>query len=163
MIGPMDTPMQKSPQKPLDKPPLGRRASYPRHLAITTRWMDNDVFGHVNNVTYYSFFDTAVCSILVAGGALGWENPSHIMVVAESGCRYHGELAFPDQVTAGLRVARLGTSSVRYEIGIFRNEEDAASAEGFFVHVCVNAETRRPAPLPQAWRTLLEPLIVEGC
>ena len=154
MIGPMD----HSPYKPSP----AWRASYRRHLPITTRWMDNDVFGHVNNVTYYSFFDTAVCSVLVAGGAQGWDNPEHFMVVAESGCRYHSELAFPDLVTAGLRVARLGTSSVRYEIGIFRGEEEVASAEGYFVHVCVGAATRRPAPLPPTWRALLEPLVVEG-
>jgi acyl-CoA thioester hydrolase len=146
----------------MDRPPPDRRTGYPRHLAITTRWMDNDVFGHVNNVTYYSFFDTAVCTLLVEGGALTWANPSHIMVVAESGCRYRSELAFPDRVTAGLRVARLGTSSVRYEIAIFRDDDEAASAEGHFVHVCVDAATRRPAPLPAAWRTLLEPLLVEG-
>ena len=138
-----------------------RRASYRRHLPITTRWMDNDVFGHVNNVAYYSFFDTAVCSALVAGGVLRWDNPEHIMVVAESGCRYHSELAFPDPVTAGLLVSRLGTSSVRYEIGIFRGDEEAASAEGYFVHVCVGTATRRPAPLPPAWRAVLEPLLVE--
>ena len=124
--------------------------------------MDNDVFGHVNNVTYYSFFDTAVCSALVDAGVLRWENPEHIMVVAESGCRYHRELAFPERVTAGLRVARLGTSSVRYEIGIFRGDEDAASADGFFIHVCVDAATRRPAPLPPAWRAVLQPLMVES-
>jgi acyl-CoA thioester hydrolase len=148
-------------QKPLYKPLPTRRASYRRFLPITTRWMDNDVFGHVNNVNYYSFFDTAVCSFLVAAGALTWEKPDHIMVVAESGCRYHTELAFPDKVTAGLRVTKLGTRSVRYEIGIFRGEEDAASADGFFIHVCVNVATRRPAPLPPAWRALLEPLLVE--
>ncbi len=124
--------------------------------------MDNDIFGHVNNVTYYSFFDTAVCSTLVAGGIFRWDNPEHIMVVAESGCRYHSELAFPDRVTAGLRVTRLGTSSVRYEIGIFREDEDAASAEGFLIHVCVAAATRRPAPLPTSWRAVLEPLLVDG-
>ncbi|MBV9748317.1 MAG: acyl-CoA thioesterase, partial [Acetobacteraceae bacterium] len=131
---------------PLRKPLPARRASYRRHVTITTRLMDNDIFGHVNNVTYYSFFDTAVCSTLVAGGIFRWDNPEHIMVVAESGCRYHSELAFPDRVTAGLRVTRLGTSSVRYEIGIFREDEDAASAEGHFVHVCVAAATRRPTP-----------------
>lgn len=153
----MNAPTTVSPPKPAP----ARRASYRRYIPITTRWMDNDVFGHVNNVTYYSFFDTAVCSALVAGGALSWHDPSHIMVVAESGCRYHSELAFPDRVTAGLRVARLGARSVRYEIGIFRDDEDAASAEGFFVHVCVDAATHRPAPLPPAWRALLEPLVVE--
>ena len=139
-----------------------RRAAYPQHLPITTRLLDNDVFGHVNNVNYYSFFDTAVCTFLVRRGVFTWRNPEHHMVVAESGCRYHSEISFPDRVTAGLRVVRLGTSSVRYEIGIFRESEETASADGFFVHVCIAAATRRPAPLPPAWRGALEPLIMEG-
>lgn len=146
----------------MDRPPPEHRSAYRRHLTITTRWMDNDVFGHLNNVTYYSFFDTAVCSALVAGGALALDAPDHIMVVAESGCRYHSEIAFPDLVTAGLRVGHLGARSVRYEIGIFRGEETVASADGFFVHVCLDARSRRPAPLPPSWRTLLESLIMEG-
>ena len=124
--------------------------------------MDNDVFGHVNNVAYYSFFDTAVCSALVAGGVLTWQTPDYIMVVAESGCRYHNEIAFPDVVTAGLRVAHLGGRSVRYEIGLFRGDADCASADGFFVHVCLDAATRRPAPLPPAWRVCLETLVMES-
>ncbi len=131
-------------------------------LPITTRWMDNDVFGHVNNVNYYSFFDTAVCQFLVGAGILSWPNAAHFMVVAESSCRYHSELAFPDAVTAGLGVRRLGTSSVRYEIGIFRGEADLASADGYFVHVCMDAARRRPAPLPDAWRRALAPLSMES-
>ncbi len=118
--------------------------------------MDNDVFGHVNNVQYYSFFDTAVCHYLVQNGILTWRGSDHIMVVAESGCRYYAEVAFPDALVAGLRVAKLGTSSVRYEIGIFRAEAERASAEGHFVHVCVDATSRRPAPLPDGWRTALQ-------
>lgn len=140
----------------MTRPAPGVRADYRHFLPVTTRWMDNDVFGHVNNVTYYSYFDTAVCEFLVSRGILTWRGSSHFMVMAESGCRYHSELAFPDRVTLGVRVARLGASSVRYELGAFREDADAASAEGFLVHVCVDAATRRPAPLPDAWRAALD-------
>ena len=143
------------------RPAPGLRAEYRRFLPMSLRWMDNDVFGHVNNAHYYSLFDTAVCEFLVGRGILTWRGGDHYMVVAESGCRYHSEVAFPDQITAGLRVMRLGRSSVRYDIGVFRNEDDAASAEGFMVHVCVSAETRRPAPLPGHWRGALQQLLVE--
>lgn len=140
----------------MTRPAPGLRADYRHFLPVTTRWMDNDVFGHVNNVHYYSYFDTAVCEFLVGCGILTWRSSSHFMVMAESGCRYHSELAFPDRVTAGLRVARLGQSSVRYELGAFREDADAASAEGFLVHVCVDAATRRPALLPDEWRAALQ-------
>ena len=135
--------------------PPGRRADYAVFLPVTTRWMDNDVFGHLNNVVYYSFYDSAVCTLLVRAGILTWTGGPHIMVMAESGCRYISEIAFPDRVTAGVRVVSLGTSSVRYEIGVFREDEDVASAEGFMVHVCVDSTHRRPAPLPQDWRDKL--------
>ena len=134
------------------------RADYPAFLPVTTRWMDNDVFGHVNNAHYYSFFDTAVCTFLVRHGILGTPDPAHIMVVAESGCRYHSETAFPEPLQAGLRVLRLGRSSVRYGIGVFREGAELAAADGFFVHVCVDAGTRRPAPLPDRWRAVLATL-----
>jgi acyl-CoA thioester hydrolase len=143
------------------RPAPGLRAEYRRFLPMSLRWMDNDVFGHVNNAHYYSLFDTAVCEFLVGRGVLTWRASDHFMVVAESGCRYHSEVAFPDQITAGLRVVRLGTSSVRYDIGVFRNEDDSASAEGFMVHVCVAAASRRPAPMPEHWRAVLEQLVVE--
>lgn len=139
----------------------GVRAQYRRFLPISLRWMDNDVFGHVNNAHYYSLFDTAVCEFLVRRGILTWKGSDHFMVMAESGCRYHSEVAFPERVTAGLRVARLGTSSVRYDLGVFRGDDDLASAEGFMVHVCVNAESRRPAPLPARWRDALQELVGE--
>ncbi len=118
--------------------------------------MDNDVFGHVNNVHYYSYIDTAICHFLVRCGILQWKGGSHFLMLAESGCRYHSEVAFPDALTAGLRLAKLGTSSIRNEVAIFREDSDTASAEGFMVHVCVDAATRRPAPLPDAWRTALQ-------
>ena len=132
------------------------RADYRRFLPITTRWMDNDVFGHVNNAAYYSFFDTTITYFLVQCGILSWQGGSHLLMVAESSCRYHSETAFPDRLTAGLRLARLGNSSIRHEIAVFREDADMAAAEGHFVHVCVDAVTRRPAPLPDRWRQVLE-------
>jgi acyl-CoA thioester hydrolase len=135
-----------------------RRGDY-RHLhAIATRWMDNDAYGHVNNVVYYSYFDTVVNEYLIRAGVLDIEASPVIGLVVETQCRYFSELAFPQTVHAGLRVARLGTSSVRYEIGIFADEEDAACAQGHFVHVYVDRATRRPTPLPEPLRAALEKL-----
>ena len=142
----------------MSRTPPGRRADYPNILPLTTRWADNDVFGHLNNVVYYSLFDTAVCTFLVRAGVLTWRGGDHIMVMAESGCRHHSEVAFPERIEAGLRIARLGTSSVRYELAVFREGDDTAAAEGFMVHVCVDAASRRPAPLPQDWRIELQRL-----
>src|ERR1700760_2996628 len=124
------------------RPAPGLRAEYRRFLPMSLRWMDNDVFGHVNNAHYYSLFDTAVCEFLVGHGVLTWRGSYHYRVGAETACRYHSEVSFPDQVTAGLRVVRLGERSVRYEIGVFREDDPVASAEGFMVHVCVSAQTR---------------------
>ena len=120
--------------------------------------MDNDVYGHVNNVVYYSYFDTVVNEYLVASGSLDIERSRIIGLVVETRCRFFRAIAFPDTVHAGLRVARLGNSSVRYEIGIFRNEEERAAAQGHFVHVYVDRETRRPAGLPVETRRALEKL-----
>ncbi len=143
----------------MSRTPPGVRADYCRFLPITTRWTDNDVFGHVNNATYYSFFDTAITHFFVQHSILNWHGPDHMLMVAESSCRYHSEVAFPDRVTAGLRLARLGTSSIRHEIAVFREDADVASAEGYFVHVCVSIATRRPAPIPDAWRRILKTAI----
>jgi acyl-CoA thioester hydrolase len=118
--------------------------------------MDNDIYGHMNNVVHYSLFDTAVNGWLIGQSVLDIHQGAQIGVVVETGCRYFSEMAFPDAVTAGIRVARLGTSSVRYEVGLFRNEEDIAAAEGFFVHVYVDRTTRRPAPLGEPLRQALE-------
>ncbi|MDO9524727.1 MAG: thioesterase family protein [Gemmobacter sp.] len=125
----------------------------------STRWNDNDVYGHMNNVVHYALFDSTVNDWLIARGLLDPRGGTHIGLVTETGCRYHGEMRFPDRVTAGLRVAKLGTSSVRYEVGLFRNDEDRASAEGFFVHVYVDAGTRRPVPFSADLRTALETLV----
>lgn len=130
--------------------PIGHRADYAWFTPITTRWMDNDAYGHVNNVIYYSWFDTAVARFLMAEVLPG--SPGLMGYVVETQCRYHASVSFPDDVTVGLRVEKLGTSSVRYGIGIFRNDEDRASAEGHFVHVHVTKETGRPTPTPEAAR-----------
>lgn len=130
-------------------------AGFPHHQAITTRWHDNDAYGHVNNVVYYAFFDTVVNTWLVDNGLLDIGGGEVIGLVVETGCRYHAPVSFPDRVVAGLRVAHLGRSSVRYEIGIFRNAETSASASGHFVHVYVDRDTRRPTPLPAPLRAAL--------
>lgn len=121
--------------------------------------MDNDLYGHMNNVVHYSLFDTAVNGWLIEQGVLDIHAGGQIGLVVETGCRYYAELAFPDRVNAGIRVGRLGGSSVRYEVGLFRNDEDSAAAEGFFVHVYVDRQTRRPKPLNADLRAALEPLV----
>ena len=135
------------------------RADYRHFLAITTRWIDNDVYRHVNNVVYYSWFDTVVNQYLVERGVLDIEESPVIGLVVETQCHYFSPIAFPDTVHAGLRVAKLGTSSVRYEIGIFRNAEMQAAAQGHFVHVYVDRASKRPTPLPAALRAVLEALV----
>lgn len=134
------------------------RTEYRHFLAIPTRWMDNDVYRHVNNVVYYSYFDTVVNQYLIERGVLDIETSTVIGLVVETQCHYFSPIAFPDTVHAGLRVARLGTSSVRYEIGIFRNAEPGAAAQGHFVHVYVDRESRRPAALPPPLRAALQDL-----
>jgi acyl-CoA thioester hydrolase len=133
-----------------------QRTEYKHFLPIETRWMDNDVYGHVNNVVYYSFFDTAVNRYLIEEGVLDIRDGDTIGFVVETSCTYEKPIAFPDRVTAGIRVARLGTSSVRYEIGIFRNDDDESSAHGHFVHVYVDRAAGRPRPIPEAMRAALE-------
>jgi len=145
----------------MTRQPPPRRDAFRRFERITTRWKDNDVFGHVNNVVYYSFFDTAVTRFLLERGIIDTEASPLITVVAETTCRYRRELAFPDQVTVGLRAAHLGRSSVRYELAIFRNDEDEAAAEGHFVHVFVGRDSMRPQPIPEAARAALAELLVE--
>ena len=139
---------------------LPSRADFPVIRSITTRWMDNDVYGHVNNVVYYSFFDTAVNAHLIEQGVLDPATSPVIGLVVETGCRYAAPITFPDRVEAGVRVARIGTSSVRYEVGLFRNDEEGAAAFGHFVHVYVDRETRRPVPIPTDARRVLEALII---
>lgn len=142
---------------------LPTRAGYRFFLEIPTRWMDNDVYRHVNNVTYYSWFDTVVARFLLGSGAINLTDSPVIGVVVETLCRYHAPVAFPETVVAGLRVDRLGNTSIRYGIAIFREGEDAASAEGHFVHVYVDRATQtRPQPLPDRLRAAAATLVVEG-
>lgn len=136
------------------------RSHYPRFDSITTRWMDNDVYGHVNNVVYYSFFDTAVNRWLIDAGALDMHAGEVIGLVVETQCHYFAPLAFPQRVDAGLRVAHLGRSSVRYEVGLFAEGEPVTAAAGHFIHVYVDRATRRPVALPPALLAALQPLVV---
>ena len=139
--------------------PQPRPREHYRHFApITTRWMDNDVYGHVNNVVYYSFFDTAVNRYLIEAGALDIHAGAVIGLVVETQCHYFAPLAFPQRVDAGLRVAHVGRSSVRYEVGLFAEGEPATAAAGHFVHVYVDRATRRPAALPPALLAALQAL-----
>ena len=136
-----------------DPPKL--RAHYKLFYPVETRWMDNDVYGHVNNVVYYSYFDTVVNAYLVKEGGLDIESSPVIGLCVESQCRYLAPVKFPDLLDVGLRVAKIGRSSVRYEIGIFRAGESSAAAQGHFVHVFVDRATRRPADLPERMRAAL--------
>ncbi|HLI20678.1 MAG TPA: thioesterase family protein [Stellaceae bacterium] len=147
---------------PGDKPAPPQRADYKHFLTIPTRWMDNDVYGHVNNVVYYSFFDTVVNRYLIAEGGLDIEKSPVIGLVVETLCRYFKPLAFPDVIEAGLRVGRLGNSSVRYEIAIFRQSDDAPAAAGHFVHVYVDRATRRPVPVPDQMRRALGRILAQS-
>ena len=133
------------------------RDQYRHFLAITTRWMDNDVYRHVNNVHYYSFFDTAVNEFMLREGVLSLDDGA-ICLVVETGCQYFSPVAFPDVIHCGLRVAYLGSSSVRFEIGIFRNDDAEAAAQGHFIHVCCDRATQRPLAMPADMRRALEKL-----
>ncbi|MCB1548912.1 MAG: acyl-CoA thioesterase [Hyphomicrobiaceae bacterium] len=138
-----------------EKKPIGTRADYPHHLAIPTRWMDNDLYGHVNNVVYYSYFDTLLNRYLIDHGGFDIHNAGVIGIAVETFCRFHRSFAYPEVVDGGLRVGHLGTSSVRYEIGLFGQGDDTARAEGHFVHVFVDRSTQRPVPIPDPIRAAL--------
>ena len=129
---------------------------FPVFRTLPTRWADNDVYGHMNNVVHYSLFDTAINGWLMEAGLLDFKTGSTVGLVVETGCQYFAEMAFPDTVIAGIGVERIGTSSVTYRIGLFRNDETTASAQGRFTHVYVDRESRRPKPLDDLWRALLE-------
>jgi acyl-CoA thioester hydrolase len=142
-----------------ERPPT--RADYLKLHEMPTRWLDNDIYGHVNNVNYYSFFDTAISNYLMEGGLDPWNDPV-VAFCVESGCRFRQGIRHPDRITVGLRVAKLGRSSVRYEIGIFRGDEQEAAADGHFVHVFVNRAEERSAPIPAAIRAALARLMVSS-
>ena len=138
------------------RPQPEQRSAYRHFLRLGTRWMDNDAYGHVNNVVYYSWFDTVVNQFLITNDVLDIEHSKVIGLVIETQCNYFASVAFPDRITAGLRVTKLGNSSVRYEVGIFREDEESAAAQGHFVHVYVDRESRRPASIPDDMRKLLQ-------
>ena len=136
------------------------RSAYKHYQVITTRWMDNDVYRHVNNVVYYSYFDTVVNQYLIERGALDIEHSPVVGLVVETQCHYFSPIAFPSKVHAGLRVASIGNSSVRYEVGLFRDDDSMCAAKGHFVHVYVDRATNKPQALPGPLRTALTPLLV---
>ncbi len=144
----------------MSRTPPGHRSDYRWFHTITTRWMDNDVFQHVNNVNYFSYFDTAVTYYEMTEKVVGLlDGPIHC-VVAQVACSYHASLAFPDLVTVGVRVASIGRSSVRYELAVFRNDDDVAAAEGHFIHVFVERGSQRPVAIPDESRAILQRIVV---
>jgi acyl-CoA thioester hydrolase len=137
------------------------RASYKHFLTIPTRWMDNDVYGHVNNVVYYSYFDTVVNDYLMQHGGLDYRNDTIVGLVVETMCQYKKSLAFPESIDVGLRVAKIGKSSVRFEIGIFRQGDDEPAAFGHFVHVFVERAVQKSVAIPELMRAALQKIYVE--
>ena len=145
-----------SPTRPQPDP----RDSYRAFRTITTRWMDNDQYGHVNNVIYYSWFDTAVNAYLIEQGALDTTQGDTIGLVVETQCNYFAPVSFPQVIEAGIRVAQVGRSSVRYEVGLFAQGEPLTAAAGHFIHVYVDRATRRPVPVPEPLRAVLQALVM---
>ncbi len=143
----------------MSKPEIPLRKDYHVFYPIGTRWEDNDIYGHVNNVVYYSYFDTAANRYLIEEGGLDIENADTVGYVVNSGCQYHAPIAHPENIEAGLRVDRLGNSSVQYGIAIFREGEDQAAAHGHFVHVFVDRANDRAVPIPPAMRIALERIL----
>ena len=141
-----------------DRPARPGRSAFRLFRPVATRWMDNDAYGHVNNVHYYSYFDSAVNGWLIENGLLAIAESPVIGLVVESGCTYFESVAFPDALEAGIAVAHLGRSSVRYRIGIFKSGADEAVAHGHFVHVYVDRATRRPVEIPPSTRAMLSEL-----
>jgi acyl-CoA thioester hydrolase len=132
------------------------RAAFPHFENVPTRWRDNDVYGHVNNAVYYAYFDAVINRWLIEQGGLDFRNGETVGLAVETMCRFRGSFAFPDTIEAGLRVAHLGTSSVRYELGLFGAGEGQARVESHFVHVFVRRDTQRPVPIPEKLRAALE-------
>lgn len=146
----------------MSRKPAPRRADYARFLPVTTRWMDNDVYGHVNNAHYYSFFDSAINRFLVERGGLDIHRGAVVGWVVSSSCDYFAPVAYPEELEVGLRVDRLGRSSVRYGLGVFRAGDEEARAAGSVVHVFVDRATSRPIPLPGPLRSALEAIARGG-
>lgn len=145
---------------PTDGPPA--RRDYPHLASVPTRWADNDIYGHVNNVQYYAVFDTVINTWLIREGGLDIHQGPVIGLCAESHCTFLAAIAFPHDIQAGLRVGHLGSSSVRYELALFDEEADTPAATGWFVHVFVDRDTRRSRPIPEPIRTALQRLVAPG-
>ncbi len=144
------------------RPEPEKRSAFPHFCPIAIRWMDVDAYRHVNNVVYYSYFDTAVNEYLIQQGVLDVDKGEVIGLVVETQCQYFRPIEFPGQVQVGLRVRHIGNSSVRYELAVFRDGDDTASAQGHFVHVYVNRASMRPTPLPPPLRQAVTALLVAG-
>ena len=136
------------------------RADYSAFSTLTTRWADNDIYGHMNNAVHYQMFDTAVNSYLLENGALDLKLGTTVFLVVETGCQYFSELAFPDRICAGIKVHTLGRSSVTYNVGLFRGEDNIAAAQGHFVHVNVDRVTRRPAQIQMEKKLVLKKIMI---
>ena len=143
-----------------DKKPRESRAAYKHFLDIPTRWMDNDVYGHVNNVNYYSYFDTVINKYLIDAGGFDLHKAETVGVCAESACRFHEGIAYPEVIAAGLRAGHLGNRAVRYEVGLFREGGGLSAADGHFVHVWVDRASMAPIPIPDTIRSALAKLVV---
>lgn len=142
------------------RPVPNARNDYVFFRQLQTRWADNDMYGHMNNVVHYALFDTVIGDFLIGNNLLGLHTGGDtIGVVVETGCNYFAEMAYPDLVTAGVRIKQIGTSSVRYEIGLFRNDEENAAAQGHFIHVYVDRESRKPKSLSEEWREILQKFV----
>ena len=144
------------------RPGPSRRDQYRRFFAVQTRWTDNDMYGHANNALYYEWFDLAVNQLMIAEGGLDPMGGPVMDFVVESGCRYHESVGFPDALEVGVRVGRLGNSSVRWECGVFREGAPLAAADGFFAHVFVDRSSRRPTAIPALLRQAMQPLVVHA-
>lgn len=136
-----------------------QREYYRHFLKIPTRWMDNDIYGHVNNVVYYSFFDTVINEYLIREGGLDIHNGAIVGYAVETTCRFHSPLCFPEVIDAGLRVARVGNSSVKYEVGLFKAGHTRAAATGHFVHVFVDRAANKPSPIPDSLKAAMQRLV----
>ena len=137
------------------------RSEYNYFTSLGTRWNDNDIYGHMNNVIYYELFDTAVNKWLLTNNLLDIQNGKNIGLIVKSGCDFFSSFAYPEDIEAGIRVTKIGTSSVRYEVGLFRKNQQLSSADGFFIHVYVDRETNKPLPLDYTFKKALDTLLIE--
>lgn len=137
------------------------RSEYNHFILLGTRWNDNDIYGHMNNVIYYELFDTAVNKWLLTNNLLDIQNGKNIGLIVKSGCDFFSSFAYPEDIDAGIRVTKIGTSSVSYEVGLFRKNQQLSSADGFFIHVYVDRETNKPLPLDYTFKKALDTLLIE--